>query len=65
MGRETGEFNQILIDRISPQDARALKGFAGSASLKGTGFGHFCGFFCRGPIAKTTICWAACMLSIG
>jgi hypothetical protein len=47
MGRETGEFNQILIDRISPQDARALKGFAGSASLKGTGFGHFAAFLSR------------------
>ncbi len=47
MNRETGEFNQILIDRISPQDARALKGFAGSASLKGTGFGHFAAFLSR------------------
>jgi patatin-related protein len=47
MSRETGEFNQILIDRISPQDARALKGFAGSASLKGTGFGHFAAFLSR------------------
>ena len=45
--REIGEFNQILIDRISPQDARALKGFAGSASLKGVGFGHFAAFLSR------------------
>ncbi|MGZ5867726.1 MAG: patatin-like protein, partial [Xanthobacteraceae bacterium] len=45
--REVGEFNQILIDRISPQDATALKGFAGSASLKGVGFGHFAAFLSR------------------
>ena len=45
--RESGEFNEILIDRISPQDAPALKGFAGSASLKGVGFGHFAAFLSR------------------
>ena len=33
--REIGELNEILIDRISPQDARALKGFEGIESLKG------------------------------
>jgi len=47
MSREAGEFNQILIDRISPQDARVLKGFAGTSSLKGTGFGHFAAFLSR------------------
>jgi patatin-related protein len=46
--RGSGEFNQILIDRISPTDAHALKGFEGTASLKGTGFGHFAAFFSRG-----------------
>ena len=45
--REIGELNEILIDRISPQDARALKGFDGVESLKGTGFGHFAAFFSR------------------
>ncbi|HEY4775566.1 MAG TPA: patatin-like protein [Xanthobacteraceae bacterium] len=45
--RESGEFNEILVDRISPQDARALKGFGGSVSLKGTGFGHFAAFLSR------------------
>jgi len=46
--RESGEINQILVDRISPQDVHALKGFAGSASLKGAEFGHFAAFLSRG-----------------
>jgi len=33
--REIGELNEILVDRISPQDARTLKGFEGIGSLKG------------------------------
>ena len=45
--REVGERNEILIDRISPQDVGALKGFDGVGSLKGTGFGHFAAFFSR------------------
>ena len=45
--RPFGELNEILIDRISPQDAHALKGFDGSESLKGAGFGHFAAFFSR------------------
>jgi len=45
--RPFGELNEILIDRISPQDSHALKGFDGSESLKGTGFGHFAAFFSR------------------
>jgi patatin-related protein len=45
--REIGEFNQILVDRISPQDAKALSGFAGASSLKGVGFGHFAAFLSR------------------
>src|SRR5262249_59484941 len=45
--RELGELNEILIDRISPQDARALPGFGGTDSLKGIGFGHFAGFLSR------------------
>jgi patatin-related protein len=45
--RELGEFNEILVDRISPQDARALRGFEGSSSLKGVGFAHFAAFLSR------------------
>jgi patatin-related protein len=45
--RQLGELNEILIDRISPQDARSLKGFDGAASLKGVGFGHFAAFLSR------------------
>jgi hypothetical protein len=46
-GRPFGELNEILIDRISPQDVHALEGFDGSESLKGAGFGHFAAFFSR------------------
>ena len=45
--REIGELNEILVDRISPQDARALKGFEGIGSLKGIGFAHFAAFLSR------------------
>jgi patatin-related protein len=45
--REVGELHEILIDRISPQDAGALAGFDGIDSLKGVGFGHFAAFFSR------------------
>jgi patatin-related protein len=45
--REAGEFREILIDRISPQDVRSLDGFSGSQSLKGIGFGHFAAFLSR------------------
>ncbi|MCC6887984.1 MAG: patatin-like protein [Hyphomicrobiales bacterium] len=45
--RESGETNEILVDRISPQDARTLKGFAGIQSLKGIGFAHFAAFLSR------------------
>lgn len=45
--REVGELNEILIDRISPQDAHTLAGFGGVQSLKGIGFGHFAAFFSR------------------
>jgi patatin-related protein len=46
-GREMGELNEILVDRISPQDAHALRGFDGIRSLKGIGLGHFAAFFSR------------------
>jgi patatin-related protein len=45
--RAIGEFREILIDRISPKDARTLKGFDGIESLKGIGFGHFASFLSR------------------
>jgi patatin-related protein len=45
--RDTGELNEILVDRISPQDAHSLKGFEGIGSLRGIGFGHFAAFFSR------------------
>jgi patatin-related protein len=45
--RESGELNEILVDRISPQDAHALKGFDGIGSLKGIGFAHFAAFLSR------------------
>jgi patatin-related protein len=45
--RDMGELNEILIDRISPQDASSLEGFDGINSLKGIGFGHFAAFLSR------------------
>ena len=47
IARRIGEMNEILIDRISPQDARALAGFDGIESLKGIGFSHFAAFLSR------------------
>ncbi|MBV8744197.1 MAG: DUF3376 domain-containing protein, partial [Xanthobacteraceae bacterium] len=47
VGRESGELNQILIDRISPEDVRGLKDLAGLASVKGSGFGRFAAFLSR------------------
>ncbi|MGD9883193.1 patatin-like protein [Reyranella sp.] len=46
-GHESGEFNRILVDRLSPEDARSLGNFSGSASLRGVGFRHFAAFFSR------------------
>jgi patatin-related protein len=46
-GRGTGELREILIDRISPEEVRTLKGFEGIKSLKGVGFNNFAGFFSR------------------
>ncbi len=42
-----GEIQEILVDRISPEDVRTLKGFNGVKSLKGLGFGHFAAFLSR------------------
>src|SRR5262249_19134830 len=46
-GHGAGELNEILIDRISPQDARTLTGFNGPQSLRGTRVGHFAAFLSR------------------
>ena len=46
-GRGTGELREILVDRISPEEVRTLRGFAGAKSLKGIGFNNFAGFFSR------------------
>jgi patatin-related protein len=46
-GQDVGELNEILIDRISPQDVTSLPGFQGIESLRGIGFGHFAAFFSR------------------
>jgi patatin-related protein len=45
--RDVGELHEILVDRISPQDARTLDGFNGANSLKGIAFGHFAAFLSR------------------
>jgi len=45
--RQIGELREIFIDRISPGDARTLKGFDTIESLKGAGFGHFAAFLSR------------------
>jgi patatin-related protein len=47
IGRDTSELQEILVDRISPEEARTLKDFAGAKSLKGIGFENFAGFFSR------------------
>jgi len=46
--RDVGEFEEIRIDRISPEDAHALPNAGASGGLKGTGLGHFGAFFSRG-----------------
>ena len=63
--REIGELNEILVDRISPQDARALKGFEGDREPQGHRLRAISRRSCRAPIARTTICSAACMRSTG
>lgn len=46
--RQAGELHEILVDRISPQDATTLPEFSGAGSLKGIGFRHFAAFLSRG-----------------
>jgi patatin-related protein len=45
--RDVGELHEILVDRISPQDARSLDGFNNAENLKGIGLGHFAAFLSR------------------
>ncbi|HEY5215256.1 MAG TPA: patatin-like protein [Pseudolabrys sp.] len=45
--REVGEFNEILVDRISAQDATALRGFDSAQKLSGIAFEHFAAFLSR------------------
>ncbi len=63
--REIGELNEILVDRISPQDARTLKGFDGIAQPQGHRLRAISPRSCRAPTARTTTCSAACMRSTG
>ena len=48
IGRDASELQEILVDRISPEEAQTLKDFASAKSLKGIGFENFAGFFSRG-----------------
>ncbi len=43
--RDIGEFDEIRVDRISPDDATSLHRDGAEAVLKGVGLGHFAAFF--------------------
>ena len=45
--RDLGEFNEIRVDRISPEDAGTLRRGEAARTLKGTAFMHFGTFFSR------------------
>ena len=45
--RDVGEFDEIRVDRISPDDANSLRRGGEEAILKGVGLGHFAAFFSR------------------
>jgi patatin-related protein len=47
IGRDTSELQEILVDRISPEEAHTLKDFSGTKSLKGVGFENFAAFFSK------------------
>ena len=63
VGRESGELNQILIDRISPEDVRSLKDLPVWPASKAAGSGDL-RRFCHAPIGRTIICSPGCMRSI-
>jgi patatin-related protein len=46
--RDTGEFDEMLVDRISPRDSRSLAALGPALAPKGTGMAHFAAFFSRG-----------------
>jgi len=45
--RDVGEYDEIRVDRISPDDAHAIAPASGNGALKGTALGHFGAFFSR------------------
>lgn len=45
--QDLGEFDEIRIDRISPDDAPSLQEAGVATTLKGAALGHFAGFFNR------------------
>ena len=45
--RDLAEFDEIRVDRISPEDARTVARTTDPPALKGTGFLHFGAFFSR------------------
>ncbi|HUK10946.1 MAG TPA: patatin-like protein [Stellaceae bacterium] len=45
--RDVGEFDEILVDRISPADVHTFSQFGVHEVLKGTGFAHFAAFLSR------------------
>ena len=45
--RDIGEFDEIRVDRISPDDAESLNRGGAEAILKGVSLGHFAAFFSR------------------
>jgi hypothetical protein len=45
--RDIGEFDEIRVDRISPDDANSLHHGGAEDILKGVGLGHFAAFFSR------------------
>ena len=45
--RDIGEFDEILVDRISPRDARFFAALGPAQVPKGTGMAHFAAFFSR------------------
>jgi len=46
--QSAGEFDEIQVDRISPEDARTIRELGVTGGPKGTGLGHFAAFFSRG-----------------
>lgn len=45
--RDLGEFDEIRVDRISPEDCATIRAGGAKAVLKGIEFGHFGAFFSR------------------